>query len=150
MSSRQTPSGITISSFEDRDGWTPLAFGLTQTQIILSEPDNPKSPVLYMTHFPPDTVLPRHHHESPFCDAVVTGSMWVEDDQTWYHAGTVRHVPPLVVYGPTKSGPNGLTLLEFYAQVEGVPATLYYDSMSPEQVEELERYLAQRPARTRE
>ena len=147
MPSHQTASGITISSFDDHDEWTPLPFGLTQTQIVLADADDPKSPVLYMTYFPPDKVLPRHNHAAPFCDAVVTGSMWVEDDQTWYPAGTVRHIPPGVVYGPTKSGADGLTLLEFYATVDGVPATMEYESMTQEQRDEIQRYATERAAR---
>lgn len=142
MPNSQTDFGITISSFTDTDGWRNLPFGLSQTQIRLG--GEPSDPVLMMTHFPPNAFLPRHDHPSPFCDAVVEGSMWVEDDQTWYPRGAVRFVPSGVVYGPTRSGPDGLTLLEFYARFDGFGANLDWESMTSEQADEVKSFAQRR------
>jgi hypothetical protein len=143
MATHATASGITITDFRDSDEWTELPFGLRQTVLHVGGAE-PSNPILVMTSFPPDRILPRHSHPAPFCDAVVAGSMWVEDDERWYPAGTVRYVPSGTVYGPTRSGPDGLTLLEFYATFEGFPADMVWDSMTDDQLAEIERYRAER------
>lgn len=138
MPCHHTATGITITSFTDTSGWNPLPFGLCQSQISLG--DTPTDPILMLTHFPPDRELPRHDHPAPFCDAVVEGSMWVADDDTWYERGAVRFIPGGTAYGPTRSGPDGLTLLEFYATAEGMPANLHWDDMTLDQQAEIEAY----------
>jgi hypothetical protein len=136
VASHYTASGVRITSFIDGD-WADIPFGLQQASIDLGPDDGPDHPVLVMTRFPPNVDLPRHSHRAPFCDAVVDGSMWVEDDQTWYPIGTVRSVPGGTVYGPTRSGPDGLTLLEFYASAGGFPADLDLDALTEAQRAEL-------------
>jgi hypothetical protein len=143
MTTQTTESGIAITGYLEPDEWDELPFGLRQTKINIGG-DDPANPVLVMTSFPPDRILPRHSHPAPFCDAVVAGSMWVEDDQRWYPTGTVRYVPSNTVYGPTRSGPDGLTLLEFYATLEGFPADMVWESMTDEQLAEIERFRAAR------
>ena len=142
MPSHQTATGITITSFTNTSDWVDLPFGLRQAHLNLG--DAPTDPILMLTHFPPDRVLPRHDHSAPFCDAVVDGSMWVDDDEMWYERGAVRFIPGGTPYGPTKSGPDGLTLLEFYATAEGMPANMHWDVMAPEQMVEVEAYRMRR------
>jgi len=144
MSTHTNPFGVLITSFLDAD-WHEMPFGLQQTTINLGPKDDPNPPILVLTRFPPDVDLPRHSHAAPFCDAVVDGSMWVEDDDTWYPRGTVRFVPGGTVYGPTRSGPEGLTLLEFYATAGGFPAAMDFDAMTDEQRTEIERWRSRQP-----
>jgi hypothetical protein len=141
MAATRTASGVTITSFRETD-WTDLPFGLQQTTIDLGPEGDVSRPVFVMTRFPPNVVLPRHSHAAPFCDAVVDGSMWVEDDQAWYPTGTVRYVPSGTVYGPTRSGDDGLTLLEFYARRDGFAATMDAGALTEAQAEELARWAA--------
>lgn len=141
MSAHHTPFGILITSFLDAD-WSEMPFGLRQTTLHLGSEDQPDQPILVMTRFPPDVDLPRHSHAAPFCDAVVEGSMWVEDDGQWYPRGTVRMVPAGTTYGPTRSGAEGLTLLEFYANAAGFPAAMDIDAMTEDQRAEISRWRA--------
>ena len=46
------------------------------------------------------------------------------------------------MYGPTRSGPDGLTLLEFYATAGGFPAAMDFDAMTDEQKAEIQRWRA--------
>jgi hypothetical protein len=146
MTSHQTPTGITITSFTDASGWQTLPFGLRQTPIRFGDGTDDDRPIMVLTQFPPNATLPRHNHPAAFCDAVVAGSMWVEDDQLWYPRGTVRYVPPGTDYGPTKSGPDGLTLLEFYETFAGFPAVLDQASLTADQRAEVDRFAAARAA----
>jgi hypothetical protein len=144
MTSHQTASGITITSFTDATGWPALPFGLRQMPIRFGDGSDANQPIMVLTQFPPDVTLPRHNHPSAFCDAVVAGSMWVEDDHAWYPQGTVRYVPAGIDYGPTKSGPDGLTLLEFYETFAGFPAVMDQAALTPEERAEIDRFAAVR------
>jgi hypothetical protein len=108
--------GTLITSYFDGD-WTGLPRGLVNMIIRLDPDDDPTSPTLAVTKFPPNVVLPRHAHPSPFVDAVVAGSILIEGEE--HHVGTVRRLAGGVVYGPVQSGPDGCTLLEFYAHEDG-------------------------------
>ncbi|HKA04254.1 MAG TPA: hypothetical protein VKD67_07990 [Acidimicrobiales bacterium] len=144
MPSHQTPTGITITSYKEAGDWAALPFGLRQMPIRFGDGSDDSRPIMVLTQFPPNATLPRHNHPAAFCDAVVAGSMWVDDDQVWYPQGTIRHVPAGIDYGPTKSGPDGLTLLEFYETFAGFPAVLDDASLTEEDREEIDRYLAAR------
>ena len=146
MTSHQTATGITITSFTDVTGWNVLPFGLRQLPIRFGDGSEDDRPIMVLTQFPANAVLPRHNHPSAFCDAVVAGSMWVEDDQAWYPQGTVRHVPAGIDYGPTKSGPDGLTLLEFYESFAGFPAVMDQAALTADQRAEIERFATARAA----
>jgi hypothetical protein len=114
------PEGIIETSFLDDSGavaWTDLPFNIQMRLFGLGEPDDPAAPTFVITRLPANGVLPPHHHESTFVDVVVQGSVKVGDK--WYHPGDVRCLAWGVDYGPSEAGPEGVTLLEFYADGRG-------------------------------
>ena len=121
-------------------GFTDLPFGLQQAIFALGDATDPHHATLVVTKFAPGAELPTHSHDSVFCDAVVEGSMIVGDQTN--PRGTIRLVPSKAEYGPSIAGPDGCTLLEFYADETGRPANLDRDSLSEEFKAELAEFWA--------
>jgi hypothetical protein len=121
-------------------GFADLPFGLSQAVFALGDAADPHHPTLVVTKFPPAAELPYHSHDSVFCDAVVEGSIIIGGDVN--PRGTIRLVPSKAEYGPSVAGPDGCTLLEFYADESGRPANLDRDSLSEEFKAELAEFWA--------
>jgi hypothetical protein len=115
------PEGIIETSFRPDDNepiaWTDLPFGVKMKLFGLGDPDDERAPTFVLTQLPADGVLPPHYHESTFADVVVAGSVKV--GEKWYYPGDVRVLAWGVKYGPSQAGPDGVTLLEFYADGRG-------------------------------
>ncbi|MVZ99849.1 hypothetical protein F8568_005535 [Actinomadura sp. LD22] len=111
-------------------GFTDLPFNLRQALFGLGEQGDPDAPVLVITQFAPHAELPVHSHPSAFCDAVVEGSMIVDGQEN--PRGTIRLLRPDAVYGPSIAGPEGCTLLEFYAHDRGRPGEFPPEVRTPE------------------
>jgi hypothetical protein len=129
--------GIDTRTWTD-PGWTDLPFGLRQVVLPLGNRADPHHASLVITSFAPNAELPVHSHASPFADAVVEGSMRVGDVEN--SRGTVRVLAPGVEYGPSVAGPDGCTLLEFYADDAGRPADMDRDALSEEFKAELAEF----------
>lgn len=119
-------------------GFLELPFGLEQALFRLGEEADGDRPVLVVTRFAPGAVLPLHHHPSPFCDAVVEGSMRVGDDVN--PRGTIRILAAGAQYGPSVAGPEGCTLLEFYARDSGRPGIFPPEVQTEEFLRERAKY----------
>jgi hypothetical protein len=118
-----------IRSFTWSDpGFTDMPFGLRQAVFAIGDAADPHHATFVITTFPPHAELPYHSHDSVFCDAVVEGSIIVGGEVS--PKGTIRLVPSKAEYGPSVAGPEGCTLLEFYADDTGRPANLDRDSLS--------------------
>jgi hypothetical protein len=113
-----TDDQILVTTWDD-PGFVTLPLDLEQAIFGLGDPGDPTAPVLLITRFAPNAELPLHSHPSAFCDAVVEGSMRVGDKV--HPRGTVRILKPDARYGPSVAGPDGCTLLEFYAREDGRP-----------------------------
>jgi len=124
------PNGVEVSSFLDTTDWPGSGFGLRQRRIILGDPNDPTRPILVLTHFPPNAVLPRHFHGDTFVDAVVEGTSTIEGET--HGPGTVRVFPKHAMYGPVLAGPEGCVLLEFYVDAPGFATTLDLPSLTDE------------------
>jgi hypothetical protein len=134
-------SSASILTFSWADpGFIDLPFGLQQAIFALGDATDPHHATLVVTKFSPGAELPAHSHDSVFCDAVVEGSMIVGGQAN--PKGTIRLVPSKVGYGPSIAGPEGCTLLEFYADDTGRPANLDQDSLSDEFKAELAEFWA--------
>jgi hypothetical protein len=135
-----TPDASTsIRTFTWADpGFTDLPFGLQQAVFAVGDATDPRHATLVVARFSPGAELPAHSHDSVFCDAVVEGSMIVGG--TTNPRETVRLVPSKVEYGPSIAGPEGCTLLEFYADDTGRRANLDQDSLSEEFKAELAEF----------
>lgn len=142
MSPRLRDGRIQRTSWTDPD-WTDLPFGLQQAVFGLGPEGDANRATLVVTRFTPNAALPVHNHRSVFADAVVEGSMRVGD--TVHPRGTIRIVQSGVDYGPSVAGPEGCTLLEFYADDSGRPAVLDRDALSPEFKAELEEFWRRQP-----
>jgi hypothetical protein len=143
MTTTDTP-GIVVANWSD-PGFADLPFGLQQTLFALGDPKDPESAVLVITKFSPNAVLPLHSHPSPFCDAVVEGSMKVGDSV--HPRGTIRVLQADAEYGPSVAGPEGCTLLEFYAHDSGRPGVFPPEVMTEEFRKEVADFRAQQPGR---
>lgn len=138
-------AGIHRTTWMD-PGWTDLPFGLKQALFALGPTSDTTRPTLVVTRFAPNSELPVHNHRSVFADAVVEGSMRVGD--TVHLRGTIRIVQSGVDYGPSVAGPEGCTLLEFYADDTGRPAVLNRNALSPEFTAELADFWRRQPGTT--
>jgi hypothetical protein len=135
MPSHQLPNGIEVSSFLDTSDWPEIAFGLRQRRIVMGAEGDATRPILVLTHFPPNAVLPRHFHGKTFIDAVVAGTSTMEGET--HGAGTVRVFPDEVMYGPVVAGPEGCVLLEFYVDAPGFATTLDLPALTEDMRAEL-------------
>jgi hypothetical protein len=130
-------NGIKVLSYVDTDDLPEVGFGLRQKVFTLGEEGDKTRPLLLVTRFPPNAVLPRHYHQDVFMDAVVAGSSNIAGE--WHEAGTVRWFPAKAMYGPVVAGPDGCTLLEFYVDDPGFRTTLDDDALTDEMRAELSR-----------
>jgi hypothetical protein len=130
-------NGIKVLSYVDTDDFPEVGFGLRQKVFTLGEEGDKTRPLLLVTRFPPNAVLPRHYHQDVFMDAVVAGSSNIAGE--WHEAGTVRWFPARAMYGPVVAGPDGCTLLEFYVDDPGFRTTLDDDALTDEMRAELSR-----------
>ena len=128
MTSHPLPNGINVASFNDYAEWDEIAFGLRQRKIVLGADGDSTRPILVLTHFPPNAVLPRHFHGDTFVDVVVAGTSTMEGET--HGPGTVRTFPEKCMYGPIVAGPDGCVLLEFYVNGPGLATTLDLDTLT--------------------
>ena len=135
MTSHQLPNGIDVSSFTDASDWPVIAFGLRQRRVVLGAEGDPTRPILVLTHFPPNAVLPRHFHGDTFVDAVVAGTSTMEGET--HATGTLRTFPAECMYGPVVAGPEGCVLLEFYVDGPGFATTLDAQALTDDMRAEL-------------
>jgi hypothetical protein len=135
MMEYQLPNGIEVMSYLDPESCPETAFGLRQRRIVLGKEGDPTRPILFITHFPPNAVTPRHSHGDVFVDAVVQGSC--NSVGEWNEAGAVRWFPANAVYGHVMSGPEGCILLEFYVDEPGFAVTVDEDALTEEMKKEI-------------
>lgn len=147
MGTHQLPNGIEVGSFTDPSDWDATAFGLKQRRIVLGDPGDTTRPILVLTHFPPNAVLPRHYHGETFVDAVVAGTSSMEGET--HGPGTVRVFPKQAMYGPVVAGPEGCILLEFYVDGPGFATTLDLDALTDDMRAELMRTIGRIPGQDR-
>jgi hypothetical protein len=138
------PNGVEVMTYLDTADFTETGFGLSQKRIVLGEEGDPTRPILLLTHFPPNAVLPRHYHGDVFADAVVQGASNIEGE--WHEAGTVRWFPKQAMYGPITAGPEGCILLEFYVDQPGFATTLDEEALTDDMKAELARLRARATA----
>jgi hypothetical protein len=131
----QIANGIEILSYVDTSDFFEVPFGLKQKRIVLGDEGDESRPILYLTHFPPHAVLPRHYHGDVFVDAVVQGSSKIDGE--WFEAGTVRYFPSKAMYGPIEAGPDGCILLEFYVSQPGFNTTIDQDALTDDMKAEI-------------
>jgi hypothetical protein len=121
-------NGIKLINFMDASNFPSAAFGLRQTRFYLGDEGDPNVPLVLVTHFPPNGVLPRHYHADVFVDAVVQGTSIIDGEEC--HAGTLRWFPAKATYGPVIAGPEGCVFLEFYTSEAGLQTTLEWSTMA--------------------
>jgi hypothetical protein len=128
-------NGIQVHSYLHPEEFPEVGFGLHQKRFTLGDESDMTRPLLIVTEFPPDAVLPRHYHGDVFMDAVVRGSSIIDGET--HPAGTVRWFPAQAMYGPVIAGPEGCTLLEFYVSQPGFQTTLDEEALTDEMRAEL-------------
>jgi hypothetical protein len=137
-------NGIKVFSYHDTSEYPTIAFGLKQKRFTLGEDGDPTRPILIVTHFPPNSSIPRHCHGDVFMDVVAEGASLIDGE--WCEAGSVRWFPAKAMYGPVTAGPEGCILLEFYVDQPGFQTTIDEDAMPDELRAQREAYLKERAA----
>ncbi len=120
-------NGIKLFNFMDTSDFPGTATGLRQKRFYLGDEGDPDVPIVLVTHFPPNGVLPRHYHGGVFVDVVVEGLSIIDGEEC--PAGTLRWFPAKAMYGPIVAGPEGCVFVEFYINQAGFQTTLDWDSM---------------------
>jgi hypothetical protein len=143
MADGPTPE-ILVTNWTD-PGFADLPFGLQQALFALGDREDPESAALVITKFSPNAVLPLHSHPSPFCDAIVEGS--IKFGETVHPRGTIRILQADALYGPAVAGPDGCTLLEFYAHDSGRSGVFPPEVMTEEFQREVDDFRAKQPGR---
>jgi hypothetical protein len=69
-------------------------------------------PAIAIIEYGPNVWFPRHKHDVPHIEIVVSGVQWVGDREE--RAGTVRWVPANYFYGPLRMGPEGARIIEVF------------------------------------
>ena len=81
--------------------------------------DDPHGPLMVVQVIPPDLDFATHYHDTDYCTLVLKGSLRV--GRTWYDPGHFRVQDAKSVYGPTRSGPEGCSLVSFYGDRSELP-----------------------------
>jgi hypothetical protein len=133
-------NGIKVETFLDTSDFRETGFGLKQKRYTLGEEGDETRPIFLITYFPPNAVLPRHHHGDVFMDVVVQGTSNLEGET--HGPGTVRWFPKECDYGHITAGPEGCTLLEFYTDQPGFAVTIDQDALTDDMKAEMARIRA--------
>ena len=90
-------------------------FGLTKFEFG----DDPHGPLMVVQVIPADLDFATHYHDTDYCTIVLRGSLRV--GRTWYGPGHFRVQDAKSVYGPTRTGPEGCTVVSFYGDRSELP-----------------------------
>jgi len=88
---------------------------------------------VFIVKFPPNYQVPPHKHGSDYFSVVLEGEVTVTGKR--FTVGHVRFIRESAGYGPLTYGPQGCTVLEVFASVDGVPAQPLRESDRPRFIE---------------
>jgi hypothetical protein len=107
--------GGRISFTIDEPNLAEQFFGVTKFEFG----DDPHGPLMVVQVIPPDLEFATHYHDTDYCTLVLKGSLRV--GRTWYGPGHFRVQDAGSVYGPTRSGPHGCSVVSFYGDRSELP-----------------------------
>ena len=86
--------------------------------VDLGEDDGAARPLVMFVRYAPGITVKPHAHACDYCSIVVQGS--VEVTRRVHGTGSVRFVSAGTVYGPLVAGEEGTTLIDVFADREGI------------------------------
>ena len=102
----------TTTSWKDPDlEWTESPRVRAATLDFASNAD-PHRPIAIVAQYPPNAMLPSHHHATDYMSIMVEGSMRI--GKTWHERGSIRIVRQDTRYGPLLAGPEGCTVVDVF------------------------------------
>ena len=107
-----TRKGHIAFSWNDLDK-LKLSNGIVTSLYRVGMPDEDASPTVFKVCYPPDCHIEAHTHECDYTEIVLEGSQRV--GAAWHHAGDIRVGLANRGYGPLVAGPQGATVLFFFA-----------------------------------
>ena len=90
-----------------------LSNGIVTSLYRVGMPDEAASPTVFKVYYPPHCFVEAHTHECDYTEILLEGSQRV--GATWHHAGDIRIGLANRGYGPLVAGPEGATVLFFFA-----------------------------------
>jgi quercetin dioxygenase-like cupin family protein len=90
---------------------------LSYVSLPMGEDESGAAGTVLIVKYEPGSIVAPHYHHSDYCSVVVEGS--IEVTRRNHETGSIRIVNAGTVYGPLVAGPEGATLIEFFAT--GVP-----------------------------
>ena len=90
-----------------------LSNGIVTSLYRVGMPDEASSPTVFKVYYPPNSFIEAHTHECDYTEIVLEGSQRV--GATWHKAGDIRIGLANRGYGPLVAGPEGTTVLFFFA-----------------------------------
>jgi quercetin dioxygenase-like cupin family protein len=90
---------------------------LSYASVPMAEDETGAAGMVLIVKYEPGSRVEPHFHHSDYCSVVVQGS--IEVTRRNHEVGSIRIVNAGTVYGPLVAGPEGATVVEFFAT--GVP-----------------------------
>ena len=107
-----TRKGHMAFCWDDLDKLT-LSNGIKTSLYRVGMPDEASSPTVFKVYYPPGGYIEAHTHDCDYTEILLEGSQRV--GATWHQAGDIRIGLANRGYGPLVTGPEGATVLFFFA-----------------------------------
>jgi hypothetical protein len=104
---------------EEALAFDPAHKGMGVARFFLGDPENPDTPLILITTYPPNFQVGAHKHTSEYVEIVLEGAVKIGRD--WYTRGHIRQVPAGKAYGPLLTGAEGCTAAVVYRSNSSTP-----------------------------
>ena len=119
-----------------------LSNGIVTSLYRVGMPDDPASPTVFKVYYPPNNVIEAHTHECDYTEILLAGTQRV--GATWHKAGDIRIGLANRGYGPLVTGPEGATVLFFFADGRWPAITIGKNDGSTLGSDEIEAHVKRR------
>jgi anti-sigma factor ChrR (cupin superfamily) len=99
-----------FGQWKSHAGWAEA--GVRVARMTVGDPDDPASPVVFHSYYPPGWTVAPHTHACDYLEIILEGSQQVTG--RWHQAGDVRMARAGTVYGPLVAGPEGVTFVAVF------------------------------------
>lgn len=86
---------------------------LSYVSLRMGEDETGAAGTVLIVKYEPGSLVAPHYHHADYCSVVVEGS--IEVTRRNHEVGSIRIVNAGTVYGPLVAGPEGATVIEFFA-----------------------------------
>jgi len=128
-------------SWDDLDK-LELSNGIVTSLYRVGMPDQAASPTVFKVYYPPGCTIEAHTHECDYTEILLEGTQRV--GAAWHKAGDIRIGLANRGYGPLVTGPDGATVLFFFADGRWPAITIGKNDGSTLGSDEIEAHVATR------